>query len=482
VIANPTRANNLVGIWQQDRWSDGASRGLVVGVSTDRGNSWKAVPLPGVTLTTGGTFVRASDPWLSFSPNGDLYAISLVENPASPVTTLFGATESGILVSKSTDGGLTWGSPITIIDTTNPLAFNDKESITADPTNSNYVYAVWDQLSVPTAAAQESYGPTYFARSTDGGKTWEPARAIYDPGVDNQTIGNQILVLPGGNLVDFFTNALECIEFVESTDHGATWSKPTVIANADLASVIDPNNGQYVRTTDFTQEAAVDPHSGNLYVVWQDGRFSQNQAVNVAFTMSTDGGQTWSNPIPINQTPTNIPIGDQQAFLPQVDVASDGTVAVTYYDFRNAASGPGTPTDVWAVLANPSSPENLPGGLTNPGNWNHEVRLTVSPFDMEQAPFAEGEFVGDYPGLTSSGNKFLAFFAQAGTAGPGTSAVYSQWFGSAGATGGGIAGAGAAAPSATTQVLIPIDPGNERWLDLLTPAFGTSKKKGNPGS
>ena len=39
--------------------------------------------------------------------------------------------------------------------------------------------------------------------------------------------------------------------------------------------------------------------------------------------------------IKVNKTPTNIPIGNQQAFTPSVDVAADGTVAVTYYDFRN---------------------------------------------------------------------------------------------------------------------------------------------------
>ena len=311
VIANPTRANNLVGIWQQDRWDDGGARGAVVSVSMDHGNSWKAVPLPGVTLTTGGTWVRSSDPWLSFAPNGDLYASSLVVNPASPDTP-FGASESGMLVSKSTDGGLTWSNPITLIDTNSLLVLNDKETITADPTNSKYVYAVWDQLSIPSLTSQDFYGPTYFARSTDGGKTWGPAHVIYDPGIDNQTIGNQILVLPNGNLVDVFANPqTEVIEFVESTDHGATWSAtPTVIANADFASVLDPNNGQYVRTTDFFQEAAVDPQSGNLYVVWQDASFTQNQGVSVAFTMSANGGQTWSNPIPINQTPTNIPVGD----------------------------------------------------------------------------------------------------------------------------------------------------------------------------
>ena len=73
VVVNPTQANNVVAIWQQDRWSNGASRGNVIGVSQDAGNSWQAVPLPGTSLVTGGQWQRVSDPWLSFAPNGDLY-------------------------------------------------------------------------------------------------------------------------------------------------------------------------------------------------------------------------------------------------------------------------------------------------------------------------------------------------------------------------------------------------------------------------
>src|SRR5262249_37786140 len=151
---------------------------LVVGVSADHGNSWKAVPLPGVTLTTGGTWVRASDPWLSFAPNGDLYAISLAFNPGSLEDFPWGTSETAVLVSKSTDGGLSWGKPSTLIDSNNPLVTNDKETITADPTNSKYVYAVWDQLRTSAPDFPDFFGPTYFARSTDGGKTWGPAHVI----------------------------------------------------------------------------------------------------------------------------------------------------------------------------------------------------------------------------------------------------------------------------------------------------------------
>ena len=35
-------------------------------------------------------------------------------------------------------------------------AFNDKESITADPTNANYAYAVWDRFTTPSGKSLAS--------------------------------------------------------------------------------------------------------------------------------------------------------------------------------------------------------------------------------------------------------------------------------------------------------------------------------------
>ena len=53
----------------------------------------------------------------------------------------------------------------------------------------------------------------------------------------------------------------------------------------------------------------------------------------------------------MNATPTSIPLGNQQAFTPNVAVRDDGTVAVSYYDFRNntADGGATTPTDAFVV-------------------------------------------------------------------------------------------------------------------------------------
>src|SRR3954451_20532478 len=81
VDVNPTNPANIVATWQQDRWSDGGSRGLVAGVTTNGGSSWSEVVIPKLSVCSGnGSYLRASDPWLSFAPNGDLYHISLSAN------------------------------------------------------------------------------------------------------------------------------------------------------------------------------------------------------------------------------------------------------------------------------------------------------------------------------------------------------------------------------------------------------------------
>src|SRR5262245_53784324 len=82
VEVNPAKASNIVATWQQDRWSNGGARGLVAGVSIDGGASWSQVVIPNITSCSAVSptvveFQRASDPWLTFAPNGDLYHVSL---------------------------------------------------------------------------------------------------------------------------------------------------------------------------------------------------------------------------------------------------------------------------------------------------------------------------------------------------------------------------------------------------------------------
>jgi len=268
---------------------------------------------------------------VTFSPNGDVYQLALSLNDGAPpfVEGPEGDFDHALLASKSTDGGLTWSQPVEVIRDLDANVFNDKQSITADPHDSNIVYAVWDRFAFPPAErasviagfeAAAYRAPTWFARTTDGGASWEPARKIFDPGVNNQTIGNQIVVLPNGDLVNLFdmitiqrqaiaTGAFYNVALIRSEDQGLTWEpraqsgkiKPIVISRLGTIFITDPETGEYVRTADIIPDIAVDPVSGALYAVWQDARF--NGVDQIALSMSTDGGFTWTEPIQVNQTP-----------------------------------------------------------------------------------------------------------------------------------------------------------------------------------
>ena len=134
-----------------------------------------------------------------------------------------------------------------------------------------------------------------------------------------------------------------------------------------------------------------------MAAVWSDGRFDAARHAGVALSTSHDGGVTWSAPARVNRTPTNV-----TAFLPSVAYAPDGTLGVSYDDFRNRAVGaPALTTDVWLATC--------PPGCAADGDWR-ETHL-AGPFDAAKAPDSGGPFLGDYQGLAGSGpGRFRAFF------------------------------------------------------------------------
>jgi hypothetical protein len=438
IDVNPTNLNNIAGMWQQDRWSNGGARGHVVGVSTNGGASWTNVVLPKVTVCSGGTlanfggYQRTTDPWVSFGPDGKLHQISLsfndIAGPFTPADEQPGGDfDHALLASTSTNGGLTWSDPRVVIRDLDANVFNDKQSITADPTLATHVYAVWDRLAFPTSeranviagfVTNSLRGPIWFNRSTNGGNSWEQPRQIYDPGQNDQTISSQIVVLPAGTLVNLFAefhgeNANKQrgwnVRVIRSSNQGQTWSGSIQVDRLQTIGITDPESGEAIRTGDIVPDVAVNQTNGRLYAVWQDARFSGFQNDSIAFSQSLDGGVTWSAPIKVNKTPTNISAGNQQAFTASVDVAADGTISATYYDFRNNNRRAPLLTDYFVVHCHPTTPT----ACTNPANWVNEIRLTNASFDMLQAPLTTtGFFTGDYEGLASAGNDFTPFFSQ----------------------------------------------------------------------
>jgi hypothetical protein len=456
IEVNPQNPLDVVGFFQQDRWSDGGAHGLVASVSKNGGSGWsESWPAfsncAGGTAANGGGYERSSDPWLSWSPSpanglGTLHAISISFDRST--------AHNAVLTSRSLDGGNTWSPPITLREdnsNSGPLAnlFNDKESITADPVDTNNVYAVWDRIESPNnnpltppqayAHALAFRGPVWFARSTNNGASWETARKIFEPQPSRtQTIGNQIVVLPDGTLVDGFTYITgsngqdihrgDNAAVIFSSDQGTTWSStPTIIANMGDRGVRDPEPVNclgdntpstpclLVRTGDTLPDFAVDysggSTNGNMYAVWQTHRTATVQQLGstipvddtILLSRSTDGGHHWSTPVKVNHTSAG-----KQAFTASVHVSSNGDVAVTYYDFRNDAAGDAAlSTDYWVAHCHAASTD-----CTQASNWGDENRLTPTSFDMRTAPYAGGYFTGDYEGLDNFGTTFTPFFVQ----------------------------------------------------------------------
>jgi hypothetical protein len=281
------------------------------------------------------------------------------------------------------------------------------------------IYAIWN------GGAGTHNSAAVFARTTDGGLTWEPGRAIFQTAEQTFIQFIQVFVLPDGTLVGIFEFYEEQpnkpitftnLQLLRSTDHGQTWSAPiNAVTMTPLyrpngnTLVVDPNTGRFVIDV-ANPSFALDSRSGNLYAVWEEGSFSNFQYNDIAFSMSADGGFTWSTPIRVNQTPRNIPPLNRQSFMPAVAVAADGNIGVSYYDFRfNSSNSSLTPTDRWLVQC-----QALPSIVgSDTACWGKEVRLTDTSFNLQAAvvvPALGETWLGDYFGLAGTDKGFVAAF------------------------------------------------------------------------
>ena len=398
VAVSPANPDAMVGIWQQDRTSNGGARALVSAWSADGGRNWTRVLHPfsrcgGALPGSPGDFERASDPWVDIAPDGTVHAMALAFSGGA----LAAGSSSAMLASRSTDGGRSWSAP-QAMQRDGDTHFNDKNTLTADRTDARYVYGVWDRLD------RSDHGPTLLARSSDGGLSWEPARTIHAPTVSggtSQTIGNRIVVIGDGPQRGLLVNVFNQIDTVggvstghvrvmRSADKGLSWSAPVTVSELRAIGARDPDTGAVIRDGAILPVIAAGP-GGRLWVAWQDARFSGGLRDAIALSRSDDAGLTWSAPVAVNRDPS-VP-----AFTPTLHVHNDGRLAITHYDLRS--NTPDTSTllaDLWLLTTRDGSA------------FTEQALARAQPLHF--APLVSGGlFLGDYHGLVSAGPDLLPF-------------------------------------------------------------------------
>ena len=175
---------------------------------------------------------------------------------------------------------------------------------------------------------------------------------------------------------------------------------------------ITPDAKTPVHDANILFSVATNKVSGKVVVTWQDTRLDPNNALNsVAYTDSNDAAATFSEPVRIDKTPANAAALRTQTFNPTIVAADDGTLAVTYYDFRNDTGAAGQElADTWAIFCKPAATNSC----ADAANWGHELRLTPKSFNLADAPLVTaGLFLGDYFGLATQGKSIWPAFVTA---------------------------------------------------------------------
>jgi hypothetical protein len=389
ILRNPRRSDNLVVTYRVDRPNYSA----VLQHSQDGGKTWTAteLPLPNGTRVCSATIAGKPCPFapdMVFDRNGRLYVIyvNLIGQGNGP---------ENLWMSTSDDGGRTLEAPIRIAGGVGEI-FQARLAVAPDGT----LHIAWLQGGDTGNLSLLGKNPIVAVRSNDGGTTWTQPTVISDSGRDRVGVpspavdgdGNVTVLYQDfkGDRRDFenlegpvFEDPFALV-ITRSLDGGQTWSR-----GIEFESGLVPTRRFLVYLPEFPSLAVA--RDGTIYATWMDGR---NGDEDVFLKKSSDGGQTWSAPVRVNDNP--VKDGTNQ-YLPRVAVSDDGRVDVLFYDRRRDSRN--IMTDV--VLAS----------STDGGRTFTNRRVSSESFSSKIGPIVSelhGVDFGTKLGLDSQANQVVA--------------------------------------------------------------------------
>ena len=407
------RARELQAACGGDRWN-----GLYL--STNGGQTWSNELVPGFCTDTSAEAAESemfglstnTDPVLVFDDFGNLYYSHIAFN-ANPFRTTPPSTSGVLFVSTyeiSTAGAehvetvaVPSGSGLRVERfQAGPgvfADFDDKQWMAVDnsPTSPHYgrVYVTWTKFSAQ--GGQSSIWISHCGGDTPGEPCTEDefsrGHVLNKPVAGGLVQESFPTVAPNGDVYVAFlqfqggfgsTLPHSGVWVAKSTDGGETFSQQRVAAIRQIPSPIPPagnaaNDGTNSFRTGTVPTIGV-TSDGTVHLAWGDWTGTDAE---VRYVRSTNGGQTWSPAIRMNDTST----GHQ--FFPSL--ATDGqNVHVAWYDSRLDTPAGGVVDDL-DVFYNRS---------TNAGaSFAADARITDRSFDPNQVsrfPVFCAAFIGDY--------------------------------------------------------------------------------------